>query len=148
MLAWVAAVVLSVSAVASAGEPLALVRLFPGDGAGASVGDFQLHFGVAWYHDHRGRDGKTGVTFDPTDDLAAYLQVPVASLADKAYISVGCVVPAGYPERARPSFSLATMPGLWCEGWPKWANAEVGAYVMASPYNAWGVQVGLVNIRF
>lgn len=135
---------LSVSAMASSREPLALVQTY----SETNDWEFQLHFGLAWYHDHRPTDRALNHDFPSTDDLAVYVQVPIVSVWDRVYLSFGGVFPVSYIGRSRPSFALDTKPSLWCEKWPQWANVEVGAYVLASPWNAWGAQVGLINLRF
>ena len=124
-------------------RPTALLRL---SRDGVETGGLQLDLGWAWYHDHRGNVDGLG---SPTVDAPAlYAQVPVAGLGDWAYISFGGFVPFGYVDRARPEFSLNTRVGSWWAGHPPWLDPEVGVYVAASPWNAFGVMVGLVHLRF
>ena len=96
---------------------------------------FDVRFGVASYTDQYGGTGG-----------ALYVQTPVVEWGD-FWISAGGVFPVENMDRSRPEFSLATSVGRWVDC-PRWMNFELGAYVAASPYGAWGGQVGLVNMRF
>ena len=96
---------------------------------------FDVRFGVASYTDSYGGTGG-----------ALYVQTPVVQWSD-LWLSFGGVFPVENMDRSRPEFSLATSVGCWVDC-PKWMNWELGVYVAASPYEAWGGQVGLVNMRF
>jgi len=87
--------------------------------------------GVAYYTDE----------YD--DDIAAYIQVTVASLfGDRAFLGFGGLAPLNHFERTRPHFSLhTTLNRLTGGDW--WLDPQVGVYGVAGPYKAWGVQLGL-----
>jgi hypothetical protein len=108
---------------------------------------FQLRIGACWYHDHRPTDREVNISLPVINDIGAYIQTPLVEW-DKAYISAGYVFPFNYTERSRPEFSLDTRVGYWWKDCPTWLDFEIGAYVAVSPYNASGVQVGFLNLRF
>ena len=79
---------------------------------------------------------------------AFYVQVPVAKYGKNVRINFGLVVPSEWAsELTRPEFSISY---LWTDtlGLPGWIGLETGAYWAISPYRAWGVQLGLLRIKW
>jgi hypothetical protein len=103
----------------------------------------QIETGVAWYHNNE--TYKYGAA---ADDLAVSLSVVIVDW-DYADITCGWMQPLEYTERGRPYFGLITKAEHWGADWAwSWFNPGIGIFGMASPYQAYGVQLNLISHRF
>ena len=101
-----------------------------------SLKDYDPTVGIAYYHDIS------------SQGLAAYVQLPIAKFS-RYRVSFGYIQPLdeGVRGRGRLIFSLST---LWADdlGLPDWVGAETGVYGVSGPYQAWGLQLGLLNFKW
>jgi hypothetical protein len=102
----------------------------------------QIDAGVAWYHNNETYRGGAAV-----DDIAGFIGLPVVGF-DWCDITFGWMQPFEYTSRGRPYFGLTTKLEHWTDK-PLWLfNPGIGIYGMASPYEAYGVNLNLISWRF
>jgi len=105
--------------------------------------DVDPTIGISWYTDV---DYYKNLPDDRNEYIAAYLQMPIVKW-DALRINFGVVVPEK-TERTRPLFGVSYIIGDEFEAIPDWLPLEVGAYMAMSSYKAYGLQFGLVRIKF
>ena len=105
--------------------------------------DIDPTFGVAWYTDV---DFYKNLPDDRNDYLAFYAQIPMVEY-DDARLTFGVIAPPN-SDRIRPTLGVSYIVGDAIHAIPDWLPLEVGAYVSLGSYKGYGLQFGLLRLKF
>ena len=103
--------------------------------------NFEITAGLCSYKETSNRlDNNDGV------DVASYIQFPVVQY-NSVRINAGYVMPSTEFRRSRPELSVSHLFGEDLS-LPSEIPLEIGVYVAISPWEAWGIQFGLIRMEF